>query len=209
MFSFEGVRARDRVLIHQFVERYYHSLKLIKAKKYEEGKRFYGELLDLFKQMNQKKELDDIHKQLAYNCVRDVYSNLSEMEVSPLTDKTFKMLLSVTIIIILIGILLLLKPDIAGMFSADVSEGPVWIAGLNTFSINSISKFNLEEFFFSENELSYSATNSKGVDVVVSNNILVVMPKPGFRGVSEITVAAFYKENPDVYTKVPLKFIVS
>lgn len=209
MFSFEGVSSRDKVLIHQFVDKYYNALSLIKARKYDDGKTAYTVLLDIFKQMNQKESLEEIHKQLAYNCVNDVYTQLSQMEVNPLTDRTFKTLLSITIIIILIGLLLFLKPDIAGMFSTETSvKGPTWIAGLNTFVLDSTAKFNLDEFFIGTGELGYTAMGSEGADVVAAGNILVVVPKPGFAGETTVNVIAYYKASPQEYTKVPLRFVV-
>lgn len=211
MFSFEGVSSTDRVLIHRFVEQYYQALGFIKAKKYEDGKKAYSLLLELFKQLNQRERLAEIHKQLAYNCVRDIYSNLSEMESGPLSDKTFKMLLSITIIILLLGLLFILKPDLAGMFSAELGggRGPTWTAGINTFLIDSIAKFDLDNFFSAKGDLEYSVATGEGVDVILSNSILVVMPKPGFRGESEISIIAFQKGRPGDYTKVPLRFIIS
>ncbi len=210
MMSFEGVKSLDRALIQQFVEKYYQAIGFVKAKRYNDSKRAYSELLELLKQVGQRDALEEIHKQLAYNCVRDVYSQLSQMQDSPLTDKTFKALLSVTVIVLLIGLLLLLKPNLVGMFAVDIpKDSPSWVGGINTFTIDSIARFDLDDFFYSENEMGYSATESTGLDVLVANNILVVIPKPGFKGLAEISVFAFNKDNPEVYTKVPLKFIVN
>ncbi len=211
MFSFEGVSSTDRVLIHRFVEQYYQALGFIKAKKYEDGKKAYSALLELFKQLNQRESLEEIHKQLAYNCVHDIYSNLSEMETSPLSDKTFKMLLSITVVILIIGLLLILKPNLAGMLSVELpaGKGPTWTAGINTFAVDSIAKFDLDKFFSAKEDIGYSATEGEGVDVILANSILVAVPKPGFSGVSEISVVAFYIERPSEYTKVPLRFIIS
>ncbi len=209
MFSFEGVSSRDKVLIHQFVDKYYNALSLIKARKYDDGKTAYTELLDFFRQMSQKESLEEIHKQLAYNCVNDVYTLLSQMEVNPLTDRTFKTLLSITIIMILIGLLLFLKPDIAGMFSAETRiNSPTWIAGLNTFVLDSTAKFDLDEFFVGAGELGYTVAGSEGADVVMAGSMLVVVPKPGFTGETTVSVTAYNKNTPQEYTNVLLRFVV-
>lgn len=194
----------DKVdMIHKFVEAYNSAQDCIEESRIDEAKQRYKELMSLYKDISNS-EIETVHKELAYDQVMKVYRGVQGMKVhSRINTKA----VALAVVVIIISVVILIKPEIVGLIAFEYNSAPVWNAADNEFTIRGMANNNmfggqdrtidLDAFFYDRDgdELAYLATSTEGLGVKVDGNHLTFIPAQGVYGAKEITVVASDGEN--------------
>lgn len=190
----------DKVdLIHKFVQTYNSAQDSIDENRIAEAKQKYRELMSVYKQISDS-DIESVHKELAYDQVMKVFNGVKGMK--PRQNINSKSI-AVAVVIIIISLVIFIKPEIIGMVAFEVNQAPVWTGDGNLFVISGVTDksmfvktsdrtINLDAFFNDANddELTYLATSTDGLNVKVSGNHLTFIPETGVFGEKTITVVA-------------------
>jgi len=182
---------QDIDLIKQFVDKYNSVQASIDGHKKDEAKKQYKELLGIYNRINSS-DLDKEHKELAFEQVMKTYKGMHSIRLPrPFMSKSVVL----AGIILLLSVVVFIKPEIIGFaFEPSVlNQAPVWDSYKTVFNVRSPeTKFNLNEYFFDPDgdELTFLATEPRGVKVDVSGPILTLKPNTGVMGPREITIVA-------------------
>ncbi len=192
--------AIDKVdVIHKFVQTYNSAQDSIESNRMEEAKQKYRELMSAYKQIAGS-DMESVHKELAYDQVMKVFNGVKGMKPGP---NIHAKSIALAVVIIIISLVIFIKPEIIGMVSFDVNHPPVWNADGNTFVITGVPEgamfigntdrtINLDAFFNDANddELTYLATSTHGLDVKINRNFLTFLPQSRVFGERVLTVIA-------------------
>jgi hypothetical protein len=206
-FSKRGKMETD--LVPKFSDKYESALSLINAGNLSGAKLTYRELSSIYSEINAS-NLEQVHKQLAYNCLVDVYNKLQESRGESPTSKLTTGFIITAVILAILAVVLILKPSIVGLTAADFSNhAPVW-TGDNTFKVSSLQgslEIDLNKYFSDADwdELTYIATRTENLDVTVIGNILTLIPKIGYEGTEQITIIA---SDMEAIAKVPASVVI-
>lgn len=194
----------DKVdMIHNFVQAYNSAQDCIEENRMDEAKLRYRELMSLYKEISDS-DMEAVHKDLAYDQVMKVYQGVKGMKVrSRINTKA----VALAIVVIIISVVILIKPEIIGLVAFEIDYPPVWNAADSEFTIRGISNNNmfiaqertidLDAFFYDKNgqELTYLATSTEGLGVDIEDSFLTFIPAPGVFGKKTIMVVASDGEN--------------
>jgi hypothetical protein len=185
------VRIQDIDLIKQFVDKYNSVQASIDGHKKDEAKKKYKELLGVYNKINTS-DLDKEHKELAFEQVMKTYKGMHSIRLPrPAISKS----VILAGIILLLSVIVFVKPEIIGFaFEPGVlNQAPVWDSYKTVFNVRSPeTRLNLNEYFFDPDgdELTFLATEPRGVKVEVSGPILILTPSKGVMGPRDITMVA-------------------
>jgi len=194
------VVAIDKVdVIHKFVQTFNSAQDSIDANRMDEAKQQYKELMSAYKQISDS-DMEPVHKELAYDQVMKVFNGVKGMKPK---QNIHAKSIALAVVIIIISLVIFIKPEIIGMVSFDVNQAPVWTGDGNIFVITGVPEgamfvgntdrtINLNAFFSDANddELTYLATSTDGLDVKINGNFLTFLPQPGVFGERVLTVIA-------------------
>ncbi len=192
--------AIDKVdIIHKFVQTFNSAQDSIESNRMEEAKQKYRELMSAYKQIADS-DMESVHKELAYDQVMKVFNGVKGMK--PGSNIHVKSI-ALAVVIIIISLVIFIKPEIIGMASFDVNQAPVWTGDGSLFVITGVPEgamfigntdrtINLDAFFSDANddELTYLATSTDGLDVKINRNFLTFLPASGVFGERVLAVIA-------------------
>lgn len=194
----------DKVdMIHRFVQAYNSAQDCIEENRMDEAKQRYRELMSMYKQISDS-DMEAVHKDLAYDQVMKVYHGVKGMKVrSRINTKA----VALAVVVIIISVVILIKPEIIGLVAFEINYPPVWNAADNEFTIRGVTDngmfgaqertVDMDAFFYDKNghELTYLATSTEGLGVDIEDSFLTFIPAPGVFGTKTIMVVASDGEN--------------
>ena len=199
-----------QILIQQLSQRYHTAQRLINERKLDEAKENYMDMLRIYQDISNT-DLSMEDKRIANFCVKTIYDTLLEkQEEPPITESTFRVLFSISIIVLLVGLAIVLKPTIVGLVTYDSLEAPIFTGTQTRFFINGPFTLDLAKLFQSAdgNDLDYLVTRSPTVDIDMSGSIARFLPS-GKKGLSRHTLIAISKSgNTYEVTRAPIEIIV-
>ena len=206
----EQPRLWKQILVQQLSQYYHEAMQQIYNRNLKQGKEAYLEMLKIYKDIRETDiSLED--KQVAHFCVQTVYDTLKEkQEEPPISESTFRMLFSISILILLIGLAIVLKPSVVGLVAYGGVAPPEFIGVQTRFFITSPFNLDLDQQFRSAdgNELEFLVTRSPTVDVEMQGAIAKFIPS-NHKGISRHTLMAISKRGSTYeVTRVPIEIIV-
>jgi hypothetical protein len=186
-------------LVPRFSDKYESALSLLDANNVHGAKMTYKEMVALYSQISNS-SLESVHKQLAYNCLVDLYNQLQSAMGFIVT----------AVILAILAVVLILKPGIVGLAAAELSNNaPVW-TGDTTFKVSNLAgsmDVDLSQYFSDadNDELTFISTQTDNVKVEVIGDILTFIPKEGYEGTETVTVIG---SDMKAITKVPVSVVI-
>jgi len=205
----EHPRLWKQLLIQQLSQYYHTAQQQIYAHKFEEGRESYLEMLKIYGDLCST-DIEEEDKKVAHFCCQAVYDALhQQQDKPPISESSFRVLFSVSVLILLVGLAVVMKPSIVGLVTFDGVLAPDFVGTQTRFFIDGKFSLDLDELFESldGNELDFLVTRSPTVDVDLSGSIVTF--KPIENGLSRHTLIAISKRG-DQYqiTRVPIEIIV-
>lgn len=204
----EHPRLWKQLLIQQLSQKYHSAQRNLYDKNVRLAREDYIDMIRLYTDIA-KTDLDDEDKRVAHFCVKTVYDSLLEkQEEPPLSESTFRIMFSVSIIILLVGLAIVLKPAIVGLTTINIINEPVFIGTQTRFFITEPYTIPLNTMFKNGDNLEYMVTRSPTVDIDILGPRATFIPM-GKMGMSRHTIIAVKKVGVDfAVTRVPIEIIV-
>jgi hypothetical protein len=199
----------EQDLVPKFSDKYESALSLLESSNLQAAKYSYQELMGIYSQISDS-SLDPVHKQLAYNCVVDLYNKLHDVSGDSTASKLTMGFIATAVILAILAVIIILKPSIVGLTALDMTNSaPVW-SGDTIFKVSSVEgmlEVDLGVYFSDADwdDLTYISTQTENLTVEVVGDILTLMPNPGYVGTQTITVIA---SDMQAFTKVPVSVVI-
>lgn len=199
----------EQDLVPKFSTKYESALSLIEGNDIIAAKTAYKELSALYSQMGSS-SLEPVHKQLAYNCLVDLYNKLHSAQGPSTASRLTTGFIVTAAILAVLAVVLILKPSIIGLTTIDLSNNaPVW-SGDTIFKVSSTEgslDVDLSKYFTDSDwdEMTFISTQTENLTVEVIGDILTLLPKTGSNGTEQITVMA---SDMQIVTKVPVSVVI-
>ncbi|MFQ5621640.1 MAG: hypothetical protein ACE5FT_07440 [Candidatus Nanoarchaeia archaeon] len=209
--SIEAVSPRVRVVIERFSSRYHDAMDALEARKYEEARELYVDLLRLYQEI-QAADIDPLHMNIAYSCIEDLYNDLQhKVEVPVVSTTGLRIGISASILVILFGIFIITNPSFVGLTAMEFQDtGPSYWKGPNHLVLGGPYTLNLNDYVENAWDVTYLVTEGRGVNSFTDGPLLTLVPKRGFSGNSRVTIYGYNTgDKPQLLFKKDLGLVVS
>lgn len=201
-------RLWKQMLIQQLSQRYHTAQELIHSRRLKDAQEYYVDMLRIYQDIC-KTDLSDEDKRVAHFCLQTVYDSLNqEQEDPPLSESTFRILFSVSILVLLVGLAIVLKPTIVGLVTFDTVIAPEFTGTQTRFFITDDFTLDLANLYESNYPIDFLVTKSPTVDVEMHGSKAKFIPS-NKKGMSRHTLMAISKSKSTYeVTRTPIEIVV-
>ncbi len=187
----ESKKEDTSYIVPRFNTLYNLAMEQMKFKDIGSARKSYARIVQLYNEVSAS-DVSYIDKQDAYQKLKIVHQQIFKPE----GVITFgNVIVPIALVVVVLLIVFVAKPQLVGVtgfFTADTNTAPVWASEADEFRIQGRTQIDLSRHFTDAegDELSYVSSGANNLRIIVSRNILTIIPDEGTKGIRFVTFAA-------------------
>lgn len=208
--SIKDVKAEHKELIKQFCG-YHQTIRTqIDKGDVENANSNYLKLATTYTKIAEA-DLDPIHKRIAHEALTNTYQEVQGMNTPVLNDKSVRMMLSLTVILVVAIAAIMMRPSIVGLttlgFGTDVAAEDTQDLNLTIWKQTTV---NLDSMLGNpEGKLTYISTKGRKAQVDIIGKFMTITPDPGSTGKDRLTIYSAETQRPEKTRSRTLRLLIT